>query len=224
MSYVSLSFGNATSGSSGGFAKLIAKNGSIIEADDRIWSPKVITKKSERGRKYASVFLIDCDYPVPEIRIKQQFCLWAKYNVSSSATDGSFFFEPECNDHIQYIPSHPSRGSSMHRVISVVIEHDKPILVDELKFLPSDSPLISSSIYKDSYLQKRFINLQSVLEEVQVNTSAPVKDIQLLGYQFYNTCWTKYVSTIFKKIRIEEPIFGEVLQSKIPIPSAYSVA
>lgn len=204
-----------------GDGKLIAKNGSILEMDEGIWSPKIVAKKSERCRKYASLFLVDCDFPLPEIKLKAQLCLWAKYNVLSDS-DGTFTFEPRSNDYLEYIPSHPSRGSSMHRIISVIIEHDRPVLENDLKFLSNDSPFLKD--INDSFLQKRFINLQSLLENVQVNISSPLQDIQLLGYQFYYTCWSKYVSNIFKRLGRDEPIYGEVLQSKTPIPSAYSIS
>jgi hypothetical protein len=113
---------------------------------------------------------------------------------------------PETVDYWKCIPPHPARGSDTHRIVTVVIEHDKPI---EPSYLEAHQDINAAPEYL-----ARLTDLHSLLGR---------ENVKLLGYQFYRTCWTKPVSQFYTQIGmhpcinqmtflgIAEPVFGELL-------------
>ena len=91
--------------------------------------------------------------------------------------------EPEGSDHWTCIPPHPARGSDTHRVVAVVVEHERPLEVGLLETLRDVGTIPE--------YRGRLTDLQALLAS---------DDMRLLGYQFYRTCWTKLVSQFYSQI------------------------
>jgi hypothetical protein len=90
---------------------------------------------------------------------------------------------------LPYIPPHPARGSDTHRVVSVMMEHDKPIM--ESTFLKTVDIGPGFELYNN-----RIASLDGI------------RSVSITGIQFHRICWTPAVSMIYQRLGIKEPIFG----------------
>lgn len=80
-----------------------------------------------------SMIFFDADHPIPEERRLGSLILWSKANMKVEAGKELVIREGDDHQvHHPYIPPHPARGTSSHRFVSVIFQHDSPLT------LPSD--------------------------------------------------------------------------------------
>src|SRR5690606_31819861 len=81
--------------------------------------------KPKRDDIFNSVLLFDADYPCEQSKRLQEYILWSNYNNMSS--NKCVFNLKDVTNGQAFIPPHPQRGSGVHRIILVVVEHPQEI-------------------------------------------------------------------------------------------------
>lgn len=132
-----------------------------------------------KNARYASLFMVDLDYPDTLTSKLMHYCHWAyanipipeiigdqthSYSISSSDCTGTTW--------IPYNPPHPYRGTGYHRYLLILVTHTEPIQLLSKSLIDPDTRILD--MYK----------WWNGNEDNQMS---------ILSYVWFRSCWTKHV-------------------------------
>lgn len=130
---------------------------------------------------------LDCG---PGTFVSTMTCLEALTRHSLNARpdrEGRVEFSPSSADLWPCVPPHPARGSDTHRILVCVLRHPAP--------LDAAAVQLAKDVTQEpeSRVAGRLLDVRLVLGD---------RSIELVGIQFYRTCWTRQVSAFYSQMGI----------------------
>lgn len=77
--------------------------------------------------------MFDADYPDEQAKRLQHHLLLSFPNIKPDGLDADVRLDASSEAAHAFQPPHPARGTSTHRILTVLMEHDQPYTIDEAR-------------------------------------------------------------------------------------------
>ncbi|KAI6022597.1 phosphatidylethanolamine-binding protein [Pisolithus marmoratus] len=174
---------------------MLVEPGTFLLPEQTTEPPKLYTSVFHTDTRLYTLLMVDPDVPDETNSTFQTYLHWLQPNVPLSATSSSPI--ADLNDHTEYIPPHPQKGTPYHRYTVLLLPQRVPISVPVLQ--------------KD---QRYGFSVRDFIEEYGLDLSAGG------GAFMWREVWCDAVPTIFREnFGSEEPRYG-----RPPRPDRYAEA